>query len=99
MKNFTVERICPDIVRVRVRRLKGCIQRVIDKVPWRRIISGMGERPAVVHLRDFELGAFVTLEASLEDRLRCFDPALLRQVVLAPDEVLRGSGDDLNAFF
>jgi dihydrodipicolinate synthase/N-acetylneuraminate lyase len=33
---------------------------LLRRVERRRIISGMGERPAVVHLRDFELGGLTT---------------------------------------
>jgi len=33
---------------------------LLRRVERRRVISGMGERPAIVHLRDFELGGMTT---------------------------------------
>jgi dihydrodipicolinate synthase/N-acetylneuraminate lyase len=33
---------------------------LLNRVERRRIISGMGERPAIVHLRDYELGGMTT---------------------------------------
>jgi dihydrodipicolinate synthase/N-acetylneuraminate lyase len=48
--------------------LAGLLRRV-DK---RRVISGMGERPAVVHLRDFKLGGLTTGSGCIAPR-RCSD--------------------------
>lgn len=48
--------------------LAGLLRRV-DK---RRVISGMGERPAVVHLRDFDLGGLTTGSGCVAPR-RCSD--------------------------
>jgi dihydrodipicolinate synthase/N-acetylneuraminate lyase len=50
------------------RYLEGLLRRV-DR---RRIISGMGERPAVVHLRDYELGGLTTGSGCVAPRL-CSD--------------------------
>lgn len=36
------------------------LRRLIDRVGVERIISGMGERPAIVHLRDFALQSFTS---------------------------------------
>src|SRR4051794_39450388 len=36
------------------------LRRLVDLVDPRMIISGIGEQPAVVHLRDFELGGFTS---------------------------------------
>lgn len=47
------------------RYLEGLLRRV-DR---RRIISGMGERPAVVHLRDYELGGLTTGSGCVAPRL------------------------------
>jgi 4-hydroxy-tetrahydrodipicolinate synthase len=45
--------------------LRGLLRRV----PAMRIISGIGERPAVVHLRDFKLNGFTTGSGALAPRL------------------------------
>ena len=42
---------------------------LLKRVDRRRIISGMGERPAVVHLRDFDLGGLTTGSGCLAPRL------------------------------
>jgi dihydrodipicolinate synthase/N-acetylneuraminate lyase len=42
---------------------------LLTRVDRRRIISGMGERPAVVHLRDFDLGGLTTGSGCLAPRL------------------------------
>ena len=36
------------------------LRSLVDQVDWRIIISGIGEQPAVVHLRDFGLGGFTS---------------------------------------
>ena len=38
----------------------GYLRRLVDLVDRRMIISGIGEQPAVVHLRDFGLGGFTS---------------------------------------
>ena len=42
---------------------------LLTRVDRRRVISGMGERPAVVHLRDFDLGGLTTGSGCLAPRL------------------------------
>ncbi len=42
---------------------------LLRRVERRRVISGMGERPAVVHLRDFELGGLTTGSGCIAPRL------------------------------
>jgi dihydrodipicolinate synthase/N-acetylneuraminate lyase len=41
-------------------RYDGYLEGLLRRVDRTRVISGMGERPAVVHLRDFELGGLTT---------------------------------------
>jgi dihydrodipicolinate synthase/N-acetylneuraminate lyase len=41
-------------------RKDAILDGLLERVDRRRIISGMGERPAVVHLRDFKLGGMTT---------------------------------------
>ena len=36
------------------------LSRLVDHVPAARIISGIGEQPAIVHLREFGLGGFTS---------------------------------------
>jgi dihydrodipicolinate synthase/N-acetylneuraminate lyase len=45
------------------------LEGLLKRVDRRRIISGMGERPAVVHLRDFDLGGLTTGSGCLAPRL------------------------------
>jgi dihydrodipicolinate synthase/N-acetylneuraminate lyase len=42
---------------------------LLRRVPASRIISGIGERPAIVHLRDFKLNGFTTGTGVLAPRL------------------------------
>ena len=42
---------------------------LLRRVERRRVISGMGERPAVVHLRDFKLGGLTTGSGCIAPRL------------------------------
>ncbi len=42
---------------------------LLRRVPAARVISGIGERPAVVHLRDFKLNGFTTGSGVLAPRL------------------------------
>jgi dihydrodipicolinate synthase/N-acetylneuraminate lyase len=43
---------------------------LLERVDRRRVISGMGERPAVIHLRDFALGGLTTGSGCIAPR-RC----------------------------
>jgi len=45
------------------------LDELLHRVDRRRVISGMGERPAVVHLRDFELGGLTTGSGCIAPRL------------------------------
>jgi dihydrodipicolinate synthase/N-acetylneuraminate lyase len=36
------------------------LQRLVQRIPVRQIVSGMGERPALVHMRQFGLASFTT---------------------------------------
>ena len=45
---------------------------LLRRVDRRRVISGMGERPAIVHLRDFHLGGLTTGSGCIAPR-RCRD--------------------------
>jgi dihydrodipicolinate synthase/N-acetylneuraminate lyase len=45
------------------------LEGLLRRVDRRRVISGMGERPAVVHLRDFELGGLTTGSGCIAPRL------------------------------
>ena len=42
---------------------------LLRRVPAHRVISGIGERPAIVHLRDFKLNGFTTGAGVLAPRL------------------------------
>ena len=48
----------------------ACLDGLLRRVDRRRVISGMGERPAVVHLRDFRLGGLTTGSGCVAPR-RC----------------------------
>jgi len=41
-------------------REDAMLEGLLKRVDRRRVISGMGERPAIVHLRDFDLGGLTT---------------------------------------
>jgi dihydrodipicolinate synthase/N-acetylneuraminate lyase len=41
-------------------RKDAMLDGLLTRVDRRRVISGMGERPAIVHLRDFALGGMTT---------------------------------------
>jgi dihydrodipicolinate synthase/N-acetylneuraminate lyase len=48
----------------------GYLDALLRRVDRRRVISGMGERPAVIHLRDFRLGGLTTGSGCIAPR-RC----------------------------
>ncbi len=52
------------------------LKRLVDQVDRRMIISGIGEQPAIVHLRDFGLGGFTS-------GCVCVAPKLSRQMLAA----------------
>jgi 4-hydroxy-tetrahydrodipicolinate synthase len=68
--------------------LDGLLQRV-DR---RRVISGMGERPAIVHLRDFQLGGLTTGSG-------CIAPFLCSALLNACGEGNWSSAEALRAEF
>jgi dihydrodipicolinate synthase/N-acetylneuraminate lyase len=45
------------------------LEALLKRVDRRRIISGMGERPAIAHLRDFKLGGLTTGSGCIAPRL------------------------------
>jgi dihydrodipicolinate synthase/N-acetylneuraminate lyase len=45
------------------------LESLLERVDRRRVISGIGERPAIVHLRDWHLPGFTTGSGSLAPRL------------------------------
>ncbi|MBM3726973.1 MAG: dihydrodipicolinate synthase family protein [Acidobacteria bacterium] len=49
------------------------LDKLIDRVPRSLVISGMGERPAIVHLRDFRLAGFTSGSV-------CLAPSLSRRI-------------------
>ena len=63
---------------------------LVRRVPAERIISGIGERPAVVHLRDFKLNGFTTGSGVLAPRLsRELLEACVRKDYAAAEEIRR----------
>ena len=63
---------------------------LLRRVPSTRVISGIGERPAVVHLRDFNLNGFTTGTGVLAPRLsRELFEACARKDYTAAEEVRR----------
>jgi 4-hydroxy-tetrahydrodipicolinate synthase len=63
---------------------------LLRRVPAARVISGIGERPAVVHLRDFKLAGFTTGSGVLAPRLsRELFEACARKDYAAADEIRR----------
>lgn len=63
---------------------------LLRRVPADRVISGIGERPAVVHLRDFKLSGFTTGSGVLAPRLsRELYEACLRQDYTSAEEIRR----------
>ncbi|WP_256701847.1 dihydrodipicolinate synthase family protein [Burkholderia sp. SRS-W-2-2016] len=53
------------------------LRRLLDCVPAAKVVSGMGERPALVHLREFGLAAWTTGSGCIAPRMAM---ALLRAV-------------------
>jgi dihydrodipicolinate synthase/N-acetylneuraminate lyase len=65
---------------------------LLKRVDRRRIISGMGERPAIVHLRDFELGGLTTGSG-------CIAPFLCSSLLKACGEKNWSAAEALRAEF
>ena len=64
--------ICASIKYAVVRRDPGedeYLKKLLRRVDPSRVISGIGERPAIVHLRDFKLGGFTTGSGCVAPRL------------------------------
>jgi dihydrodipicolinate synthase/N-acetylneuraminate lyase len=68
--------------------LEGLLKRVDRK----RIISGMGERPAIVHLRDYQLGGMTTGSG-------CIAPALCSELLMACGDGNWTTAESLRAEF
>jgi dihydrodipicolinate synthase/N-acetylneuraminate lyase len=63
---------------------------LLRRVPASRVISGIGERPAVIHMRDFHLSGFTTGSGVLAPRLsRELFEACLRQDYAAAEDLRR----------
>jgi 4-hydroxy-tetrahydrodipicolinate synthase len=63
---------------------------LLRRVPADRVISGIGERPAIVHLRDFKLNGFTTGSGVLAPRLsRDLLSACLRKDYAVAEEIWR----------
>jgi dihydrodipicolinate synthase/N-acetylneuraminate lyase len=45
------------------------LESLLRRVDWKKVISGIGERPAIVHLREFGLNGFTTGSGCLAPRL------------------------------
>ena len=57
-------------------RKDAMLDGLLKRVDRRRVISGMGERPAIVHLRDYELGGMTTGSG-------CIAPSLCSSFLMA----------------
>jgi dihydrodipicolinate synthase/N-acetylneuraminate lyase len=57
-------------------RKDAMLEGLLKRVDRRRVITGMGERPAVVHLRDFQLGGMTTGSG-------CIAPGLCSEFLMA----------------
>ena len=57
-------------------RKDAMLDGLLKRVDRRRVITGMGERPAVVHLRDFQLGGMTTGSG-------CIAPGLCSEFLMA----------------
>jgi dihydrodipicolinate synthase/N-acetylneuraminate lyase len=68
------------------------LQGLLQRVPRDRVISGMGERPAIVHLRDFQLGGMTTGSG-------CIAPATCRRFFEACRNDDWSTADTLRAKF
>jgi 4-hydroxy-tetrahydrodipicolinate synthase len=63
---------------------------LLRRVPADRVISGIGERPAIVHLRDFKLNGFTTGSGALAPRLSLdLLNACVRKDYAAAEEIRR----------
>jgi dihydrodipicolinate synthase/N-acetylneuraminate lyase len=65
---------------------------LLKRVDRRLVVSGIGERPAVVHMRDFKLPGFTTGSG-------CLAPALSQSVYDACTKAEYGSAEDLRGQF
>jgi len=65
---------------------------LLKRVDRRLVVSGIGERPAVVHMRDFKLPGFTTGSG-------CLAPGLSQSLFDACAKSEFGTGDDLRALF
>jgi dihydrodipicolinate synthase/N-acetylneuraminate lyase len=67
------------------------LEQLLKRVDCRRVISGIGERPAIVHMRDWNLPGFTTGSGCVAPRssLRLFDACLREDFKTA--ETLRAS--------
>ena len=80
-------------------RQDAYLESLLRRVPRERVISGIGERPAIVHLRDFQLPGFTTGSGCLAPRLserlfaacsaKNFDEAARLRELFLPHEDLR----------
>jgi dihydrodipicolinate synthase/N-acetylneuraminate lyase len=68
------------------------LESLLKRVDRRLVVSGIGERPAVIHMRDFTLPGFTTGSG-------CLAPALSQSVFEACRKGEFGVGDDLRALF
>jgi len=68
------------------------LERLIDRISARRIVSGMGERPAPVHLTQFGLVSFTT-------GCGCIAPKACMQLLQALQQGDKGSSEALMAQF
>jgi dihydrodipicolinate synthase/N-acetylneuraminate lyase len=65
------------------------LRRLVDVVDPRKIISGIGEQPAIVHLRDFHLGGFTSGCVCVAPRLSQAMLAAIRRGDIAEAERIR----------
>ena len=89
------EKICVAIKYAVVRddpRQDAYLDALLKRVDRRLVVSGIGERPAVVHMRDFKLPGFTTGSG-------CLAPALSQSVFEANTRGAFGEADDIRALF
>jgi dihydrodipicolinate synthase/N-acetylneuraminate lyase len=89
------EKICVAIKYAVVRedpRQDAYLDGLLQRVDRRYVISGIGERPAVVHMRDFKLPGFTTGSG-------CLAPALSQSIFTACTREAFGTADDTRAVF
>ena len=65
---------------------------LLDEVAAERIVSGIGERPAIVHLRDFGLGSFTSGSV-------CVAPAASTSLLRALQEGSYGDAEEIREMF